>query len=330
MSRPRFRPALGLLLLSLGCSRGHAPGAPAPTSRLQFTDATGGSGIRFVHRHGGQGKKYLIETMGSGVCVLDFDRDGLPDLFEVQSAPLPEAPPDPSLHSVLYRNNGDGTFSERGLAAGVAGPTHLLTGYGVAFLDFDNDGALDLFQANGNMMDNVSLYFDNVTYREPAQLFRNRGDGTFEEVTGRAAPSLAVPRVGRGSAVLDYDGDGNLDLVLVAAGEEARLFRNRGVAGRHFLRVLLQGTRSNRDGFGSRVRIGAGSRVWTREAKAASGYASQSEEGVHFGIGSLTKLDWLEVKWPDGSVDRVENPPVDRRVLVREGSRRAEPITPGR
>jgi len=288
----------------------------------------------FLFRNDGRGRFQEVGLMsgvalseegtprsGMGVDVGDFDGDGLPDLFIANLS---------FQSSSLYRNNGDGTFSERGLAAGIAGPTHLLTGYGAAFLDYDNDGALDLFQANGNMMDNVSLYFDNISYREPAQLFRNRGDGTFEDVTGRTAPCLAVPRVGRGSAVLDYDGDGNLDLVLVSAGAEARLFRNRGVPGHHYLRVLLQGTRSNRDGFGARLRIGAKGRIWTREAKAASGYASQSEGVVHFGLGSLARIDWLEVKWLDGTVDRVENPSVDQLVLVLEGSGRAEPIKPGR
>jgi enediyne biosynthesis protein E4 len=288
----------------------------------------------FLYRNDGRGRFQEVGLLsgvalseegtarsGMGVDAGDFDGDGRPDLFIANLS---------FQSSSLYRNNGDGTFSERGLTAGIAGPTHLLTGYGAAFVDFDNDGALDLFQANGSMMDNVGLYFDNVTYREPAQLFRNRGDGTFEEVAGRIAPALAVPRVGRGSAVLDYDGDGNLDLVLVAAGSEARLFRNRGVPGRHFLRVLLQGTRSNRDGFGARLRLGAGGKVWTREAKAASGYASQSEGVVHFGLGSRSALDWLEVRWPDGTVDRVERPPVDRLVRVLEGSGRAESITPGR
>jgi hypothetical protein len=205
-----------------------------------------------------------------------------------------------------------------------------MTGYGTGFLDFDNDGWLDLFQANGNMLDNVELYFDNVTYKEPAQLFRNRGNGTFEDETARLAPDLALPRVGRGSAFLDFDRDGNTDLVLVAAGDRARLFRNRGVPGRHWLDVSLVGTVSNRSGFGAKIRLESGGRKFLREARAASGFASQSESAVHFGLGASFKVDRLEVAWTSGKVERVEPPAADQRVEIVEGSGQAVPVKRGR
>jgi len=258
---------------------------------------------------------------GMGVDVGDFDGDGHPDLFVANLSFQPSA---------LYRNGGDGTFTERSFPAGIAGPTQLMTGYGANFLDFDNDGLVDLFQANGNMLDNVELYYDNVTYRERAQIFRNRGDGTFEEVTGHRAPDVATPRVGRGSAVLDYDGDGNLDLVMLVAGGEARLFRNLGTPGRHWIGVSLTGARSNRSGFGAQVRVEAGGRSWTQEAKASSGYASQSEATLHFGVATKEQIDRLEVRWPSGKVDRISRPGIDRVFRVVEGSGRGEPVTPGR
>ncbi len=258
---------------------------------------------------------------GMGVDFADYDGDTLPDIFVANLS---------FQASALYRNNGHGTFTEKSYAAGLAGPTHLMTGYGAGFFDYDNDGWPDLLQANGNMLDNIELYFDNVTFKEPAQLFHNRGDGTFEEVTSAAAPGLAVPRVGRGSAFLDFDGDGNLDLVLLSAGDRARLFRNRGVPGRHWLEVSLVGTASNRSGFGAKVALEAGGRRFLQEAKGSSGFASQSEPAVHFGLGGSTRIDRLEVRWPSGRVEAVPPPAVDQKVEIVEGSGRAVSVRPGR
>ncbi len=258
---------------------------------------------------------------GMGVDAGDYDGDGKEDLFVANLSFQPSA---------LYRNNGDGTFSERSFVSGIASATQLVTGYGAGFLDFDNDSYLDLFQANGSMMDNVELYYDNVTYAEPGQILRNLGDGTFEDVTATAAPDIARACVGRGSAILDLDGDGQLDLAVSVAAGKARVFRNRGVPGRHYLAVLLEGQRSNRDGFGARLVLRAAGRTLFREARGASGYASQSERVIHFGLGSLGKVDSLEIRWPSGRVDRISAPEVDRLLRVKEGSGRAEALKPGR
>ncbi|HEV8376086.1 MAG TPA: CRTAC1 family protein, partial [Candidatus Polarisedimenticolia bacterium] len=257
---------------------------------------------------------------GMGVDAGDYDGDGLQDIFVANLSFQP---------SSLFHNNGDGTFSERSFASGIASATQLMTGYGAAFVDFDNDGWLDLFQANGHMLDNVELYFDNLSYAEPGQIFRNRGDGTFEDVTSALAPDLTRPCVGRGSAVLDLDGDGNRDLVVSVAGGKARVFRNHGVEGRHFLDVLLEGTRSNREGFGAQLTLDAGRKLH-RVALSSSGYASQSERMIHFGLGAAGKSGLLEVRWPSGQVDRIPSPGVDRVVRVVEGSGKAEAIRPGR
>ena len=258
---------------------------------------------------------------GMGVDAGDFDSDGREDLFVANLSYQP---------SSLYRNNGDGTFTERSFPAGIASVTQLLTGYGAGFFDFDNDGLPDLFQANGHMMDNVELYFDNVTFAEPGQILRNQGDGTFADVTSKVGPDLAVPMVGRGSAFLDWDGDGWVDLAVSVAGGRAKLFHNRPLEGRHFLDVLLEGVRSNRDGFGAKLTLRVGSTARFREARGASGYASQSERILHFGLGAATRVDQLEVRWPSGQIDRLVNLEADRRVRVREGSGRAEPIKRGR
>lgn len=258
---------------------------------------------------------------GMGVDFADYDGDGWLDLFVANLSFQPSA---------LYRNNGDGTFSERSFTAGLAGPTHLLTGYGAGFFDFDNDGLPDLYQVNGSMLDNVELYYDNVTYAEPTQVFRNRGDGTFVEIAAEMAPDLAIARVGRGSATLDFDGDGDLDLVVVVAGGKARLFRNRGVPGRHWIGVSLAGVRSNRNGFGAKVILTAAGKIQTQQAKSASGYASQSESTLHFGLGEAARVDRLEVRWPSGEVDVISEIGLDGVFRVVEGSGKAERVTPGR
>jgi hypothetical protein len=258
---------------------------------------------------------------GMGVDAGDYDGDGWEDFFVANLSFQP---------SSLYHNQGDGSFAERSFKAGLAAPTYLMTGYGTGFFDFDNDGWLDLFQANGHMMDNVALYFDNLTFPEPAQLFRNRGNGTFEDVTAARAPDLQRPSVGRGSAFLDLENDGDLDLVMLVAGGAPRLFRNTGGEATHFLRVTLRGTRSNRDGFGARLRLLSGGREQVRTAKASSGYASQSEAILHFGLGNSARVESLEVRWPSGKVDRIGALEANRLVRIEEGSGRAEEVKPGR
>ena len=183
------------LLAALAACASPPPAAqrpPDPGTRIRFTDVTEASGIRFLHRHGGTGLKYLIETMGAGVCVLDYDGDSYPDLYEVQSAPLPGAPADPLLYAALYRNNRDGTFTDVTEEAGAGNAGRY--GQGCAVGDVDNDGDSDLY----------------VTNFGPNSLYRNNGDGTFTEV-GRKA-GVDDPLWGTSAAFADYDRDGFLDL----------------------------------------------------------------------------------------------------------------------
>ena len=174
------------------CSQPEAKRTAEPGPRIHFTDVTEAAGIRFLHRTGGTGTKYLIETMGAGVCVLDYNSDSFPDLYEVQSAPLPGAPADPLLHAMLFRNNGDGTFTDVTEQAAVGNEGRY--GMGCAVGDVDNDGDADLYVANFG----------------PNSLFRNNGDGTFTEVGKKAG--VDDPLWGSSAAFGDYDRDGNLDL----------------------------------------------------------------------------------------------------------------------
>jgi hypothetical protein len=204
----------------------------------------------------GQGKP-LGHRRGRG----DYDGDGREDLFVANLSFQPSA---------LW-NNGDGTFPKE---LCVGSTTQLVTGYGAGFLGTDNDSFLDLFQTNGNMMDNVALYYDNVTYAEPGQILRNRGDGTFEDVTA-AAPTLPAPA---------WDAAPPSWTWMATASwtwryrwrREGEIFRNRGVPGRHYLGVLLEGRALNRDGFGAKLVVRAAGRTLFRESRGASDYASQS------------------------------------------------------
>jgi hypothetical protein len=183
---------ISLAILLAACTPPATEAPAQPAGLLGFEDVTQSAGIAFAHRHGGSGKKYLIETMGSGVCAIDYDGDGLPDLYFVQSGSLPDAPPDPAARSALFRNNGDGTFADVTVSAGV--PNAGRYGMGCAVADVDNDGDPDLY----------------VTNFGPNALFRNNGDGTFTEIARAAGADDSG--WGTSAAFADYDRDGHVDL----------------------------------------------------------------------------------------------------------------------
>ena len=559
MSRPPL-PAAAILLLALaGCSRSGTPADPVKPVLVRFADATASSGLEFLHRTGAAGTKYLIETMGSGVCVLDYDSDGRPDLYLVQSAPLPGSPPDPLLHAslfrnlgdgrfaevtgqagagnpgrygmgcavgdmdndgdpdlyvtnfgpnalyrndgdgtftdvgrkarvddalwgtaaafadydadgnldlfvanyldftpakhrrcgdtarglisychpdayegvpnVLYRNDGDGTFSDltreaglwtregKGLGAiwtdydsdgdpdlyvandsvrnflfrnegdgtfsdvtllsgtgyseegrpeagmgvdaadvngdgrmdlfvtnlsnevnelylnngdgtfqfgtnpsGLGAPSLLYVGFGTAFFDADNDGDSDLYVTNGHVMDDIEAYSDSITYRERDFLFVNDGRGRFAERGQEAGTFFREVDVGRGVAVLDYDGDGRLDVALTRNGGRARLLHNETTSPNHWLSVRLQGRKSNRDGIGAWITATGGGKRRVAERRGGSSYLSASEGAVHFGLGSSPAPLDLEVRWPSGLVEIFGGVRVDQRLTLTEGT----------
>jgi enediyne biosynthesis protein E4 len=190
--RPLLLPGLLSLLTFVQCSDPAPNKQAAVPAPLRFVDVSAAAGINFLHRTGAAGTKYLIETMGSGVCAFDYDADGRTDLYFVQSAPLPEAPPDPLLHAALFRNLGNGKFSETTGPAGVGNPGRY--GMGCAVADVDNDGDEDLY----------------VTNFGPNTLYRNNGDGTFTDVSRRSGTDN--PLWGTAAAFADYDSDGDVDL----------------------------------------------------------------------------------------------------------------------
>ena len=188
-----------------------------------------------------------------------------------------------------------------------------------AFLDYDNDGWLDLFVSNGHLDENVRDFDPSTTYAQVNQLFRNDGDGSFTEVTRGSGPGLLVERVSHGAAFGDYDDDGDVDLfVSDSASPRCTLLRNDGGNRNRFLVVRAVGTRSNRDAIGARLRAVAGGLVMTREVRRSHGYMGSSDVRVHFGLGRHTRVDSLSVRWPTGVVQRLQDLAADQFLRVEE------------
>jgi hypothetical protein len=231
----------------------------------------------------------------------------------------------------LYRNNGDGTFTDYTIASALGQTNILNSAFGARIFDFDNDGWRDLLVVNGHILDNIALYHPEVTYEEEKKLYRNMGNGVFMDATRTQNAAFRAPRVGRGLAVGDYNNDGWQDFLVSNNGEDAQLFRNNGAdqpaaAGNHWIAVRLIGTKSNRDGNGAALKVMAGDLTSYDQAKGGMSYCSAQDPRIFFGLGKRDKVDLLEVRWPSGIVDHFQNLPVDDFVIVEEGNRQARAI----
>ena len=220
----------------------------------------------------------------------------------------------------LYRNNGDGTFTDSTYASGIGSQAMTLSGVATKFIDYDNDGWTDIVQLNGAMLDNVNLYHSEVSYKEPLLMFRNLGKGHFAKTSDSLGPDFLRPVAGRGLATADFDNDGDIDLVTNNSGDSPELLRNDGGNANHWLEVLLIGTKSNRDGTGSQLKLTSRGRVQVEQAKGGTSYMSASDPRIHFGLGKRTTIDSLVVTWPSGHVDSLAKVPVDQIIAVKEGA----------
>ncbi len=218
----------------------------------------------------------------------------------------------------VYRYTGHGLFRDRAAVSKVGRPTLPTLTFGLFLFDVDFDRDLDLFAANGHVQADVQEVREGITYRQPPQLFLNDGSGRFQEETSGWGGLVSEPIVARGAAYADYDHDGDLDVLLTENGGPAHLWRNN-LEGSHFLRIRLDGRESNRDGIGSRVILKAAGKRQERRVRTGSSYLSQSEMTVTFGLGSVERVDSLEVHWPSGQIDRFQNIEADQQLLVTEG-----------
>jgi enediyne biosynthesis protein E4 len=251
-----------------------------------------------------------LPKAGMGTDWGDFDNDGLLDIYVTNLN---------SETNTLYRNNGGGLFTDVTWQAGLGGPTLPFVGFGTAFLDYDNDGHLDIVVANGHILDNVSLSRDNLTYAQRKLLFHNEGDGTFREMGLSAGPGMALEKVSRGLAVGDVDNDGDLDLLINNCNQTADLLLNENRTGNHWLVVRLVGTKSNRDGIGTRLKLVVSGLTQVREIKAGSSYQSQNDIRAHFGLGKTANIGQLELRWPSGTLQVLRDLQADQILTIREG-----------
>jgi hypothetical protein len=304
-----------------------------------------------------------------GIAILDYDNDGWPDiLFSNDTQP-----------NKLYRNNGNGTFTEKAVVAGIAfsedgvaragmgvdaadydrsgaasilitnfanqmlslyhnegkglfvdeaprsevGRATLLTlGFGCFFFDYDLDGWPDIFIANGHIDGDIQRVQPNVKYAMPPHLFRNVGKGNFQEVTKTLGTAFNTPRVGRGAAYGDINNDGRLDLLLSTNGGPTFLFENDATPGfpaNKSLRIKLVGTKSNRDGIGTVVKLTAGGTTESQMMRSGSSYLSASELVLTYGLGQLNQADSVEIRWSSGQVDQLSTVAAGQTVTVTEG-----------
>ncbi len=238
-----------------------------------------------------------VSSMGAD--FRDYDNDGLPDV--AMTALQGETYP-------MFRNRGNGMFEDATSRTGMALASNEHTGWSVGLFDFDNDGWKDLFTANSHVNDLVEM-FENARYKEPNSVFANLRNGKFAPGT-----VFGDARVHRGSAFADFDGDGRIDVAVSSLEGPAELWRNETPGGNHWLIVQPEGTRSNRSGIGAKVRIGSQS----NEMTSAVGYASSSLFGVHFGLGTSAGPVKVELQWPSGTRQVLENVKVDQVLRVKE------------
>ncbi len=304
------------------------------------------------------------DSKSLGVCILDYNQDGLPDIFEAND----------TQPNKLYQNNGDGTFIEVGMLTAVAynesgvatgamgvdaadydnsgresliignfsnemlnlfhnegdsfiddaplaqlGKASLLTlTFGCFFFDFDLDGKIDIFTANGHVETDINKVQSEVTYAQQPHLFRNISDGKFADVLPKVGQDLAKPMVGRGTAYGDIDNDGDMDLLVTTSNGPTHLFRNDGGNQKNWLKVQLIGSNNNRNGIGARIHITSNIGTQTRTVKSGSSYCSQSELTAFFGINDDTIIDTIEVHWTNGKVTELHKVKPNQMVTIKD------------
>ena len=246
-----------------------------------------------------------------GVDFRDYDNDGLPDIFvtDLNNETFP-----------LFRNLGGGMFEDATTASRIAVLSAARAGWGNGLFDFNNDGWKDLLTANSHADDNVEQ-LAAAHYRQPNSIFANLGDGTFWDVSATVGNDFQVPRAHRGCAFADFNNDGKIDVVVSSLQDTAELWQNVSPGKNNWIILKLIGTKSNRDGIGARVRIGKQYNHMT----SSVGYASSTHFGVHFGLGRMSKVDEVEIRWPSGIVQVLHDVAPNQRLEIREPERSSSP-----
>jgi hypothetical protein len=245
-----------------------------------------------------------------GVDFGDFDRDGRLDIFDTTFE---------NQDDILYQNRGSQGFVDISRAAGVGQASVRLVKWGTSFVDFDNDGWLDLFVASGHVLPQVDQSKEGYTFKQPLLLHMNTGHGTFVDASAPAGLPRVAPAARRGAAFGDVDNDGAMDVVIVNIGEPPTLLRNHLANDRHWIGFDLVGTTSNRAAIGAQVTVRAGSLVQSDYVRGGGSYLSQNDLRLHFGLGRQTAVDAVEVLWPNGQTERLTDLAVDRFHRITQG-----------
>jgi enediyne biosynthesis protein E4 len=266
-----------------------------------FTDIALESGVAF--NEDGQGQA------GMGLAIGDYNYDGRLDIFKTHFAD--DTP-------VLYRNIGKWLFEDTTYAAGFGAATRYVC-WGAGMPDLDNDGNPDIVFVTGNVYPEVEKYFKQYPHRSPRMVFRNLGQGKFEDVSKIAGSGVIDAHSSRGCAFGDFDNDGDLDILIMNMNEPPSLLRNEYTGKNNWLKIKTIGVKSNRTGLGALVVMRAGERRQAQAVLSQSSYYSHDDLRLHFGLGEKTKADSLEIRWPSGQVDILKNLPANQLVTVKEG-----------
>jgi hypothetical protein len=250
-----------------------------------------------------------MEQAGMGLGIGDFNLDGSLDIFKTNFTDDTNS---------LYRNDGKGNFDDVTIAAGLGVETRFV-GWGAGIADLDNDGLPDIFYATGSVYPEIEKKLPSYPYKTPRVVFRNLGGGKFEELFEQAGPGVTAAHASRGAAFGDFDNDGDIDVLVVNLHEPPSLLRNDLGGGGHRLQVKLEGVKSNRSAIGARVTDRYGGKVQAQEVLSQASFYSVNDFRLHFGLGGAEEAE-VEVRWPNGGVEKVGKVAADKLVNLREGS----------
>jgi hypothetical protein len=248
---------------------------------------------------------------GMGTEIADYDGDGLPDIFMTAFS---------REYNTLFRNHGKLIFEDVTIAQGLESG-FLTLAFGTKLFDFDNDGDLDIYATNGHVTDNVELYDPQLSYRQKDLLYENTG-GRFTEISSQSGPAFQIRHVGRGAAIGDFDNDGDLDIVVADCGGPPLLMRNDGGNRNNWIAVRARGAESTRAGIGAKVRLTLAGRTQLREISPGGSYLSTSDVRLYFGLGSAARVDRLEIEWPSGRRQVLEDVPANQILTLEESNAR--------
>jgi hypothetical protein len=253
---------------------------------------------------------------GMGSTVADFNGDGKLDIFRTNFS---------DDTSTLYRNNGNGTFDDVTFAAGLGLHTQYL-GWGTMFLDFDNDGWPDLLLVNGHVYPEVDRQHLGSNFQEPKILYHNNGNGTFTDISAEAGSGINTATSARGLAIGDLWNDGRVSAVISNMNAQPALLVNQVKNANHWVAFRTIGTKSNRDGIGTRITVSTAGRLWVDEVRSGSSYSSNNDMRVHFGLGTTDKIDYVQVRWPSGLVEKFQGLKADSIHELKEGTGATVPV----